>query len=535
VSPELIALLAAGVAAGAAGAAWFSARRHRTPRDGVVGAVETRLGEALDALGTTFAIYDAGDRLAYRNRAFVARLGSIAPTGLGSRFSDLIDALLAGGHIDTGERTAAEWRAWRMARHAAADGTAATTFTSGTVLQILEQRTPDGGVALTGTDVTALQVRQRQLERQSQVLTRVFESIDEGILVYDRDAKLVAWNSRAAGIIDIPPDMLYVGAAFVESVEFQIRRGDFGSVPDPEAEIARRLELNRTQASVSEGWRPNGRFIRAQRTMLAGGGWVTLFVDLTERRRFEEALRDAKDSAERANRSKSEFLAHMSHELRTPLNAVIGFSEIIEREYFGPVGARRYVEYARDIHASGTHLLNVIGDILDIAKAEAGSTDLDEGPVDLVELVRASARLIEPRADAGQVRVAAEIAGSLPKIRADARRLKQVLINLLANAVKFSQPGGRVAVEARLDPDGGTVLAVRDTGIGMRPEDIPRALEPFAQVDSALSRRFEGTGLGLPLSRKLVELHGGSLAIESEPGHGTTVTVRLPAARTLPD
>jgi signal transduction histidine kinase len=531
VAAELIALLAAGLAAGVAAAAWFSSAAPHAS----VGTAEARLGEALDALGTTFAIYDRDDRLVYRNRAFVARLGPFAPTGLGSRFPDMIDALLAGGHIDTGGRTAAEWRAWRMARHAAADGSAATTFTSGTVLQVLEQRTPDGGVALTGTDVTALHQRQTQMERQSQVLTRVFESIDEGILVYDRDARLVAWNGRAAGIIDIPADMLYVGAPFVESVEYQIRRGDFGPIEDPAAEVARRLELNRTQASVSEGWRPNGRYIRAQRTMLAGGGWVTLFVDLTERRRFEEALRAAKESAERANRSKSEFLAHMSHELRTPLNAIIGFSEIIEREYFGPVGAKRYVEYARDIHASGTHLLNVIGDILDIAKAEAGSTNLDEGPVDLGELVRASARLIEPRAKAGQVRVAADVAGSMPKVRGDARRLKQVLINLLANAVKFTPPGGRVTAEARLDPDGGTVLAVRDTGIGMRPEDIPRALEPFAQVDSALSRRFEGTGLGLPLSRKLVELHGGSLAVESEPGHGTTVTVRLPAARTLPE
>jgi signal transduction histidine kinase len=223
----------------------------------------------------------------------------------------------------------------------------------------------------------------------------------------------------------------------------------------------------------------------------------------------------------------------MSHELRTPLNAVIGFSEIIFREMFGPVGEPRYADYARDIHASGTHLLNVIGDILDIAKAESGNAELDEQPVDLAEIATASVRLIDPRAHAGQIRVETDIAPGLPKIDADARRLKQVLINLLANAVKFTPPGGRVTVEVGLGPDGGARLAVRDTGIGMRPEDIPRALEPFSQVDNALSRRYEGTGLGLPLSRKLVELHGGKLAIDSVVDRGTTVTVTLPPSRTL--
>ena len=175
----------------------------------------------------------------------------------------------------------------------------------------------------------------------------------------------------------------------------------------------------------------------------------------------------------------------------------------------------------------------MIGDILDIAKAESGNAELDEQPVDLGEIAMASVRLIDPRAHSGQIRVETRIAPGLPKIDADARRLKQVLINLLANAVKFTPPGGRVAVEADLAPDGGARLIVRDTGIGMRPEDIPRALEPFSQVDNALSRRFEGTGLGLPLSRKLVELHGGNLAIESILDHGTTVTVTLPPSRTL--
>ena len=285
--------------------------------------------------------------------------------------------------------------------------------------------------------------------------------------------------------------------------------------------------------SISEGWRKNGRYAQTRRSPLPDGGWVTLLLDLTDRRETEEALRRAKDAAEAANRAKSDFLAHMSHELRTPLNAVIGFSEIIFRELFGSVGKPRYAEYARDIHASGTHLTKVIDDILDISKAEAGSAELDEGPVDVAELASASLRLVEPRATAGKVSVARRLAPDLPVIRADARRLKQVLLNPLSNAVKFTPPGGHVELEARVAEGGRVELAVRDTRIGMDPKDIPRALEPFAQVDNALSRRYEGTGLGLPLSRKLVELHGGTLTIASQIAKGTTVAVRMPYARTL--
>ncbi len=496
-------------------------------------AAERQLYQALDGLGASLAIFDADDVLTFRNRAFSATASQAADLGPGRTFIQIIDGMIERGLIDTEGVPVADWRRWRMARHLAPADSIDVRFTNGRIIQILEQRTPEGGIALIGTDVTQLRQRQRQIEHQSQILTRVFESIDEGILVYDKDACLAMWNEQAVGIIGIEPTMLRVGAPFIESIAHQLERGDFGPCDDIPTEAARRLLLNRTRGSTSEGWRPNGRYIRAQRTLLRDGGWVTLFVDLTERRRFEDALRDAKEAAEAANRSKSDFLAHMSHELRTPLNAVIGFSEIIFREMFGPVGEPRYVDYARDIHASGTHLLNVIGDILDIAKAESGNAELDEQAVDLGEIAAASVRLIDPRAHAGQIRVEMRVTPDLPKIDADARRLKQVLINLLANAVKFTPPGGRVTVEVGLGPDGGARLVVRDTGIGMRAEDIPRALEPFSQVDNALSRRFEGTGLGLPLSKKLVELHGGKLAIESTIDRGTTVIVTLPATRTL--
>jgi two-component system cell cycle sensor histidine kinase PleC len=494
---------------------------------------ERRLHQALDAIGASLAVYDSEDRLTFRNRTF-SSISNMDPTfGVGMTFQQIMEAMLAHGKIDPAGMTHAEWTQWRMERHRKPGEPFDVRFTNGRILQIVERRTPDGGIVLIGMDVTQIRRGRQEAEQQAQIITRVLESIDEGILVYDSEARLAAWNERAVGIIGIPPHMLKVGLPFMESVVYQLKRGDFGHFDDIDAEARRRLESNRTQASTSEGWRPNGRYIRARRTLLRDGGWVILFTDMTEQHRFEDALREAKEAAEAANRSKSDFLAHMSHELRTPLNAVIGFSEIIHREMFGPVGEKRYVDYARDIHASGTHLLNVIGDILDIAKAEAGTAELDEHACDVDEIVAGSVRLIEPRAQAGQIRVETRIAPEMPRIDADPRRMKQVLINLLANAVKFTPPGGRVAIEAGLDERGGARFVVRDTGIGMRPEDIPRALEPFAQVDNALSRRFEGTGLGLPLSKKLVELHGGQLAIESVLDRGTTVTVTLPATRTL--
>jgi signal transduction histidine kinase len=254
-----------------------------------------------------------------------------------------------------------------------------------------------------------------------------------------------------------------------------------------------------------------------------------------ERRRLTQAtyeqLRLAKEAAESANRAKSEFLATMGHELRTPLNAVIGFSEIIMDAVMGPVDGR-YREYARDIHKSGQHLLGLIGDVLDLSKVEAGRLELHEGAVDVGRVIAACRRLVIERARANGVAIEEAVAPDLPPLMADELRLKQIVLNLVSNAVKFTPAGGRVSVAASV-AEGGMTITVADTGIGMRTEDIPAALEPFRQVDDALNRRFQGTGLGLPLAKMLTELHGGTLEIASEPGRGTTVRVRLPESRVV--
>ncbi len=257
-----------------------------------------------------------------------------------------------------------------------------------------------------------------------------------------------------------------------------------------------------------------------------------MMIDMTERYMAEQALILAKEQAEVANRSKSEFLANMSHELRTPLNAVIGFAEIIKDQLFGPVGNVQYSEYAKDIHDSGTHLLSLINDILDMSKVEANKRELAEEQLVLSDVAHSAVRLIAARATAGRVKLVESV--NVPhRIRAEEKALKQILVNLLSNAVKFTPEGGTVSLAAEIRPSGEVYIAITDTGIGIAPEDIEKALAPFGQIESALARKHQGTGLGLPITKGLIELHGGEMLLNSEVGKGTTVSFTLPKERVI--
>ncbi len=272
--------------------------------------------------------------------------------------------------------------------------------------------------------------------------------------------------------------------------------------------------------------------------------------DVTERHSYQRALKEANEQleqrvaertaelelarsqAEEASRCKSEFLANMSHELRTPLNAIIGFSDVMRSEVFGPIGIARYGEYVTSIWDSGNHLLSIINDILDLAKVEVGKFELSPVPVQVPKLMEAVIRLVAERAARAEVKLEYSAADGVGEVVLDPLRMKQVLLNLLSNAVKFTPAGGVVRLSAYLDkPEAGLadlVMEVADTGIGMDEQSLEKAMQPFVQVETSLSRRYAGTGLGLPLAKSFTELHGGSFRLTSRPGLGTTATLRIP-------
>jgi signal transduction histidine kinase len=250
-----------------------------------------------------------------------------------------------------------------------------------------------------------------------------------------------------------------------------------------------------------------------------------------ERKRGEKLLFEAKEKAESASKAKSEFLATMSHELRTPLNAILGFSEVIQNEIFGPIGNERYQEYLDDIINSGRHLLDLINEILDLAKIEAGKADIYEENLSILALIDSCLRLVKERAKTSRVTISTNLDDGAPTLRADESMLKKIVLNLLSNAVKFTPPGGEVFVEVKPDDDGALLLVIGDNGIGIAEKDQGRVFEYFVQVDGALNRKYVGTGLGLPLAKSLTELHGGTIKLESALGEGTTVTVRFPVER----
>lgn len=258
--------------------------------------------------------------------------------------------------------------------------------------------------------------------------------------------------------------------------------------------------------------------------------WLT---DISDRKRAEEELRGSKEAAEFANRSKTEFLANMSHELRTPLNAILGFSEVIREQMMGPLGSPKYVEYAGDIHKSGEHLLDLINDVLDLAKIDARKLDLRECEFAPADIVADCMSLLSARAESDAVSLTAQVTHDAPLLRADKRAVKQVLLNLLSNAIKFTPRGGRVSITGRVSADRTFGLSVTDNGIGMSAPEIEVAMAPFGQVDSKFTRQQIGTGLGLPVSRSLMRLHGGDVIVSSVPGAGTTMTAVFPPERVL--
>jgi len=468
-------------------------------------------------------LYDHEHRLrAFNNLAVILTDLPHLPDYIGMTLGELLSLLAKAGNLGAGEeRETVLKRLVTLDRSKPHRSQRVTE--GGTVLNFASDPTPDGGFVASLTDVTPLARAEEEAKRRAEILGVMLGNIRHGIVLFDAAGCLVASNAKLREMLRLRDDALQPGTHMHDMVDSLYARGEYGAGEEG-LRVAEAIKTRPRSAPIrSLRPRPDGSVLEVVSDPTPDGGWVVTYTDVTEERHIRDELEAAREAAEAANRAKSRFLATMSHELRTPLNAVIGFSELLRVE---PSSAQT-AEFARAIHEAGRHLLSLIDDILDITKTESGGAPLVLEAVALVPLIEGAVRMVNQVAVAGQLTLTLDLPPGLPPLRADARRLRQVLLNLLNNATKFTLEGGHITLRARCDAKGLT-LEVEDTGIGIAAEDIERAFEPFTQLDSALSRRFPGSGLGLHLCRLLTEAQGGKLALDSTPGVGTIARLTFP-------
>ncbi len=444
----------------------------------------------------------------------------------------------------------------------------------GLVLLIEGNPVQGGGFVTTYTDITALRnsedalkranetldnrvrarsdelvERERQLREKTATLETVLHSVTNGITMVDNDLMVVLANDRLLEMLDLPKRFGTPGIPFEEILRYNAQRGEYGP-GDPDEQVRDRIAAaKRFEPHAFVRARPDGTQIEIVGHPVPGG-FVTTYTDVTEQKRAEALLREAnvelesrvtertrelteaKERAERANRAKSSFLAQMSHELRTPLNSIIGYSDVVRQEMFGPIANERYREYMDSIHWSGSHLLELINDILEMARMESGKSDITDEPVDLEEAVRAALVTVAERSGSKSQSLESDLSGYSGRLQANARRVHQMLLNLLSNAVKFTPEGGTIRISTRRRKKGGVTISVSDTGPGIAKEDVAKILEPFTQVRTGRANQ-EGTGLGLSIVNGLIGEHGGRLSVHSTIGIGTRMDLDFPPERTL--
>jgi len=367
-------------------------------------------------------------------------------------------------------------------------------------------------------------VEREQAQRRSAQnrLVGALENSREAVVLVDADDRIIIANSRLADFFPTVAPQLASGMSFTEAfrqVE-QLAGPRASEASDPDADDGG------PPSSERELRLADGRWLRISRSPLQEGGFFLVISDFSDVKEREERLTEARRQAEAASDAKSTFLANMSHELRTPLNAIIGFSDVMANEVLGELNPS-YVQYAHDIRQSGGHLLDIISSVLDLSKSEAGKLTLTCSTVDLSEIIKASVTMMRDQCSRAKLTLFAVLPPDSIEVQGDPAKLRQVVLNLLSNAAKFTDSCGTITVSAAAT-EGASVIRVSDNGIGMSTDEIPIALSAFGQIDSRLARRYEGTGLGLPLSKAIVELHGGTITIDSAPGKGTNVTVTLP-------
>lgn len=470
-------------------------------------------------------VYAPDGRLQMMNPAYVEIMKG-APISIGETVDEIIVRRAAAGEFGPGDPQDILRR--EKSRDLGRPGMRRRVRPNGTVIDVRTAPLPGGGHMSVVTDITQLNRAEEEAARRAGEMDVMLASIRHGIVLMSADHRVVASNPVATELLGQDPRLLRPGSNLADILRQLLATGDFGDHPDPQTFVRERLELDRRRPHASTLHTAKDRHLEVRSDPTSDGGFVLTLTDVTDEVRTEAELRNAKRAAEASNQAKSRFLATMSHELRTPLNAVIGFSDALMREATGISDPAQIGEFAQEINEAGRQLLSLVNNILDVARIDAGRFDLAADRIDLGRLLQIAARQFGQAARAAELTLSVDVEDNIPELRADERRLQQVVAHLLSNAVKFTGAGGSVVLSARADGLQWLRIQVADTGIGIAEADLGRVFEPFTQVEASLDRRFQGAGLGLYVSKALVEAQGGQLILTSKVGTGTLAEIRLP-------
>jgi len=485
-------------------------------------AVNLTLREALDAIPEGFVIYGADDRLVLCNAKFREHYGyseeQSAP-GVTQQQLGLIDESRG---VRVAEEDDGSFMEQRLEYRSRFKGRQVLELPDGRMISTSDRPLARGGFVSIQSDITELKETQARLKKSEQLLLDAIEGLDEGFIFYDENDELVMANSTYKKMYPTQKEM-QPGITFEEALRLSVYGGEvLAAIGREEQWIAERVKQHRRDRSSSEQMLSDRRWVLVSEHRTVDGGIVGIRTDITK-------LKESQARADSANRAKTSFLAHMSHELRTPMNSIIGYSDMIRQQVFGPIGNPKYAVYMDNIYNSGALLLALINDILDTSRVEIGQLEAFPERVDPHEVIASSIEMMMPKAVSKNIKLAVLPSAIQSRLYVDRRHLQQILINLIGNAIKFTSKGDGVTISLSELKPGGVKIKVEDSGCGIAADDVAKVFEPFSQVGDAFAKANEGTGLGLFLVKNLTELNGANVVLESKIDAGTSVTVMFPA------